>query len=564
MMRFRNITLGGEFAISYRIGLIAIPLLIITVPLTDVAEKSSGSFFHWTLAAIVGTLVAVIGLITVDKTIWANRRIRPVSNYQLFLIGGILGAIKGAITEVAAAFLGVEGITLTTILERTISSASIGSLAIPLIALMEFSLNANKRLKIALDNEIPGINDLLDNLDNSRIEDQFLTKVRTRIENIRVDLVENFLNKDKLNNEEVSLHLSKIANELIRPLSHDATNVHKKLSLGRYGWREVNYRLPNAIAVGLPWIIAVYIATSARVQLQLRGLNGGAFMLVLDVATLYLSIYIFIRINAKGRFTLLKINTSLILAIFFHTAASYFIALFIFGNYKLNFALNVFWTAFTIAEVSIASLYLTHELNELDKLEQEYSSKFQTLLRFTQGQSKLIPTLARYLHGTMQNRIITSANRIKKIEDDSEIRKELAIVLDNLQLPDKFEDKFANKSAEEMFTEIVSLWVGLITIEAKDFNFSKIDSQKFSDICEILNEGISNAFRHGGATEITLRLKQSGNSDLLEIIDNGFGFGEVVPGLGSLIYSRSSESWNLARVEEQTILSAVLRDQPAR
>ena len=436
MMRFRNITLGGEFAISYRIGLIAIPLLIITVPLTDVAEKTSSSFSHWTMAATVGTLVAVIGLIVVDKTIWANRRIRPVSNYQLFLIGGILGAIKGAITEVAAAFLGVEGITLTTILERTISSASIGSLAIPLIALMEFSLNAHKRLRIAQVNEIPGIDDLLNNIDNSRIEDQFLTKVRTRIENIRVDLVNNFLNKDKLNSDEVSLHLIKIANELIRPLSHDATKVHKKISIGRFGWREVNYRLPNAIAVGLPWVVAVYIATSARVQLQLRGLNGGALMLVLDVATLYLSIYMFIRINAKGRFTLLKINTSLILAIFFHTAASYFIALFIFGNYKLNFALNVFWTAFTIAEVSIASLYLTHELNELDKLEQEYSSKFQTLLRFTQGQSKLIPTLARYLHGTMQNRIITSANRIKRIEDESEIRKELVIVLENLHLPE--------------------------------------------------------------------------------------------------------------------------------
>ena len=564
MMRFRNITLGGDFAISYRIGLIAIPLLIITVPLTDVAEKTSGSFSHWTMAATVGTLVAVIGLITVDKTIWANRRIRPVSNYQLFLIGGILGAIKGAITEVAAAFLGVEGITLTTILERTISSASIGSLAIPLIALMEFSLNAHKRLRIAQVNEIPGIDDLLNNIDNSRIEDQFLTKVRTRIENIRVDLVNNFLNKDKLNSDEVSLHLIKIANELIRPLSHDATKVHKKISIGRFGWREVNYRLPNAIAVGLPWVVAVYIATSARVQLQLRGLNGGALMLVLDVATLYLSIYMFIRINAKGRFTLLKINTSLILAIFFHTAASYFIALFIFGNYKLNFALNVFWTAFTIAEVSIASLYLTLELNELDKLEQEYSSKFQTLLRFTQGQSKLIPTLARYLHGTMQNRIITSANRIKRIEDESEIRKELVIVLENLHLPEKFEDKFANKSAEEMFAEIVSLWAGLVTIEAQNFDFSKVDSQKFSDICEILNEGISNAFRHGGATEIKLLLDQSEGSNILKIIDNGSGFSEMVPGLGSLIYSKGTESWNLERIENQTVLRAVLSNTAAR
>ena len=564
MMRFRNITLGGDFAISYRIGLIAIPLLIIMVPLTDVAEKSSGSFSHWTMAATVGTLVAVIGLIVVDKTIWANRRIRPVSNYQLFLTGGILGAIKGAITEVVAGFLGVEGITLTTILERTISSASIGSLAIPLIALMKFSLNAHKRLKIAQVNEIPGIDDLLDNIDNSRVEDQFLTKVRVRIENIRVDLTENFLNKNKLNNEELSLHLIKIANELIRPLSHDATEVHKKISIDRYGWKEVNYRLPNAIAVGLPWIVAVYIATSARVQLQLRGLNGGALMLVLDVSTLYLGIYIFIRINAKGRFTLLKINTSLILAIFFHTAASYFIALFIFGNYKLNFALNVFWTSFTIAEVSIASLYLTHELNQLDKLEQEYSSKFQTLLRFTQGQSKLIPTLARYLHGTMQNRLITSANRIKRIEDESEIRKELVIVLENLQLPEKFEDKFANKSGEEMFAEIVSLWAGLVSIEAKDFDFTKVDSQKFSDICEILNEGISNAFRHGGATEIKLFLDQSEGSNILKIIDNGSGFAEIVPGLGSLIYSKGTEAWSLERRENQTVLRAVLSNGAAR
>ena len=52
MMRFRDITLGGEFAISYRIGLFAIPILIITVPLTSVAENTSGTFLTWTIAAM--------------------------------------------------------------------------------------------------------------------------------------------------------------------------------------------------------------------------------------------------------------------------------------------------------------------------------------------------------------------------------------------------------------------------------------------------------------------------------------------------------------------------------
>ena len=292
MMRFRDITLGGEFAISYRIGFFAIPILIITVPLTSVAENASGSFLTWTLAATIGTSVAVFALLLIDRTLWANRRIKPIPNNYLFIAGAALGALKGSITEITAHYLGVTGISAASIIERTLSSASIGTLTIPLVALMEFSLHAHKRLKIAKFNELAGISDLLDNLDNKDLEEKFLSQVVSRLNQTKFEFMQKYVSNPNATPEDIATYLNKISSELIRPLSHEAQKIDSHLKLVRIGVKEMIYRLPSAISIGLPWIMAVYAASSARVQLQLRGLSGGLFILALDLISLYVSVFV--------------------------------------------------------------------------------------------------------------------------------------------------------------------------------------------------------------------------------------------------------------------------------
>ena len=558
MMRFRDITLGGEFAISYRIGLFAIPILIITVPLTSVAENTSGTFLTWTIAATIGTAVAVLALLVIDKTLWANRRIKPIPNNYLFIAGAALGALKGLITEITAHYLGVTGISAASIIERTVSSASIGTLAIPLIALMEFSLHAHKRLKIAKFNELAGINDLLDNLDNKDLEEKFLSQVVSRVNQTKLEFIQQYVSNPDATPEDIATYLNKVASELIRPLSHEAQKIDSHLKLARIGIKEMIYRLPSAINIGLPWIMAVYAASSARVQLQLRGLNSGLLILLLDLLSLYISVLVFLNIIKYGKYSITRIITLFFGALLTHSLISLILAETIFGNYKLNFALNIFWTALTIAEVSIASLFLTHELDELDRLEREYSTKFQTLLRFTQGQPRLAPTLARYLHGNMQSRLIASAFRIRVANSKEEIAEELLLVLDNLELPTHIADKVKLKTSLEIVSDLKELWEPFIELNLSEIEIRQLPIRTASEICELLNEAISNAFRHGLASKVEVSITVSGNTCELKVRDNGEGLSTSSPGMGSEIFNKLTKSWNLERTGNHTEFRAIL------
>ena len=63
---------------------------------------------------------------------------------------------------------------------------------------------------------------------------------------------------------------------------------------------------------------------------------------------------------------------------------------------------------------------------------------------------------------------------------------------------------------------------------------SKIDSHILDNALLIVRESVSNALRHGGATEITVRLRQTPDGAYLAVVDNGRGFdpGSVPRGMG--------------------------------
>lgn len=211
-----------------------------------------------------------------------------------------------------------------------------------------------------------------------------------------------------------------------------------------------------------------------------------------------------------------------------------------------------FLVAFTVAEVCVATIYLTTELRELDRLEKEYSSKYQTLLKFSQGQPKLAPTLARYLHGTIQSRLVASAQRIRNAKTEDEIRAELNTVIDNLKLPKDIIDQFEIKSASAMLTEILDLWSPFLTLNIDSIPIEKIASSEVNKICDLINEALSNAFRHGNATHAIVKIWLESGNLCLSVSDDGKGIKSDDRGLGSTIYDRSSKSWSLARKGAQT------------
>lgn len=560
MTRFKNIVLGGEFAISYKIGALALPIIIGTVPLTSMAEDSSGTFLDWTLAAVCGTFFAIVCLLIVDKTFWANRNVKPVKNGNLFLLGALIGAIKGITTEITAQrIFHVTGINLFTILERSLSSASIGAISIPLIALLGFSLDAHKKIREKRLNELAGIEDLLEGLGKAEIEEGFLRDTKVRIAEARQQFIANFIEVRTHTTEEISAELSAIANQLVRPLSHRAEQLNKKSILERHTWQESVMRFPSAVKLGIPWLIGLFISSSARVQLQIRGLHGGLAMLSLSCLIFWFCLHLFAWVNRNERNSNKRLFFSFALTMILNSTLSWIGSELLFGNYKVNFTLNVFWCAIIVIVVGISTLYLTYELEELEELEAEYSKKYQELLKLEQGRPRISASLARYLHGTMQTRLIASAYRINNLGNDaseSDLTVELNMVLEHLKLPIDLAVLEEKKPPQEMFKEIVDLWSPFMEISFKFPHSELLGSKVTSSICEVVNEALSNAFRHGKATNVCIETEVFTKKCKIVISDNGLNYHESAPGLGMTIFDQVSTSWKLERHGNSTILEA--------
>lgn len=560
MTRFNNINLGGEFAISYKIGALALPMLILTVPLTSMVKASNGTFLQWTIAAAIGTIIAILALLIVDKTIWANRILKPVRNPDLFIVGGSIGALKGTVTEISALiFFDMKGISASTIIERTISSASIGAISIPLIALLGFSLNARRQIHEKKLNELAGIDNLLEGLDNKLIEDKFLEDTSYRINLARQKFEKEFILNKNYNGTEVANRLIQISSELVRPLSHRAEEINKRSILKEHSWQETVTRFPSAVKLGVGWLMALYVASSARLQLQIRGIIGGLTILALATFFYWISLKIFIFLNRGIKINPFQVLGSLFVAMFLNSTLAFLASEMIFGNYKVNFVLNVFWCAGITVVVGFSTLYLTYELEELEQLNSEYSNKYQKMLKMEQGRPRISASLARYLHGTMQTRLIASAYRFKNLpveNDFATFEAELDLVLSHLTLPESYEKIQKYSNPIEMFDEIVELWSAFLEISIKYPKVNNLEVKVISSICELVNEALSNAFRHGQATKVSIEIESKNNCCLVTILDNGTIFEEPKPGLGMSVYDRVASKWNLYRDGEQTSLEA--------
>jgi two-component sensor histidine kinase len=93
-------------------------------------------------------------------------------------------------------------------------------------------------------------------------------------------------------------------------------------------------------------------------------------------------------------------------------------------------------------------------------------------------------------------------------------------------------------------------WAALIVIEAEvdEAIFTNLQKPQALELGQVIEEMVSNAFRHGNATHINISISVKDEIQLqITARDNGLGIvGEPTPGLGSQIFEMSSDgNWTL-------------------
>jgi signal transduction histidine kinase len=178
----------------------------------------------------------------------------------------------------------------------------------------------------------------------------------------------------------------------------------------------------------------------------------------------------------------------------------------------------------------------------IDATETEAHARNRELVRASR-------TLARYVHGTLQSRLLASALAIEQAEragDPAGFDRALEQARAALLMPEVLPSPATELAAA--IDQVTKLWQGIAKITvAITQPISLLPSSRITDICLLVEEGVANAMRHGSANtvEITLAPRADGNIELT-IVDDGVGPTGGSPGLGSTIFNQASTMpWTL-------------------
>jgi signal transduction histidine kinase len=167
--------------------------------------------------------------------------------------------------------------------------------------------------------------------------------------------------------------------------------------------------------------------------------------------------------------------------------------------------------------------------------------------------------VARELHGSVQTRLVACAMAMDKASSEGDriaLAAALAEAQEVLAMPLSVPAR-ATSVADEVRRKI-ALWGDLC-----DFSVEVdpgVEGAAQADVIgRIVEEGLTNAVRHGSATAVEVRIEVAGDDVFVQISDNGSGPRGGAAGLGSAMLDQATgKRWDLVRSGDWTHLRAWL------
>lgn len=555
------LVLGGRHAISYRISALFLPFLIFGIPLTE-NHPTKTEFIQWTIASSLSLIVTASLLFTFDKTLLKNRFNHPITNNQVFAVGVLLGAVRGAGTYLFALYpFHLASNTPSSGLIRVLNSSVLGGVSFVLIALISFSYYEVGRARTESRTLLSGMNQLLNTGKDERSQRDLFQAVSHRLEETRAKILQLAESESSLEKEFFADFLRELATNLIRPLSHQ---IAKSKPTGWQTFKDsasTMLLIPDLIQRQMPWLLFFYALGEVRVDLLNFGIMRGSILFALNIVTLAILMYILAYIfkRSKPRYVSVFIypliigvvNASLNIVnrriIHEHLSAA-------------NYVTTLSWTIFSIYLVSYAGRYVIVTMKSLSETKGKYSMMFQRVTSQVNSSRNLSEQLARFLHGSLQTKLNTSAFRVNQANSHEEIRKELQLVADYMSMPQEIDDIEISGDVIAKLAEIKETWSPLIQVTFDCSGPSSLpDLAAAAHLYDLINEVVSNAHRHGEANSITVRVDIHPHEIFVEATNDGSLLSSVKSGLGTKIFDAiTNNCWSLRNHDGKVSFTATI------
>jgi light-regulated signal transduction histidine kinase (bacteriophytochrome) len=173
--------------------------------------------------------------------------------------------------------------------------------------------------------------------------------------------------------------------------------------------------------------------------------------------------------------------------------------------------------------------------------------------------------LARYLHGELQAGLIATSLLLQRASNtgDTDLARHALRSAANILRQDHARVSQSRITSPQARLEKISAgWRGIADVKIVIAWIDALETSVLNDVIALIDEGVSNAIRHAKASTITVSGSRVGADVHLEILSNGSGMTEQVPGLGTKLFNELTSSFEYSRQGELNLLKFTVRSAP--
>ena len=527
----------------------------------DLGAQTFREYSLWLIAKGLG-ITCVYLFWRLIKGLLEARGINAIALWAILLIGAAGGLFQ---TFCLKFFIDLFYLNDNASLEiRLISSAIFAAIWLPVQSITVLNFNKFRKLRLSLQEQLLE----MEVIDLARKRLQVLNEeiISTQIGEL-ITRSSNTVNRQwedavsSKSKEKLPEITRALATDHLRVLAHEITDLKTHPSVGKHWWsvdERLRLSLFDAIIRSVrtrplnpEWFVLVLVGTIELPLLRRQDLPIGLYVLIIFAITTYLIQLLGLLLFKLSPKEAVFIN----LVVFIANAIIPFQIIRLLPQYDSN---PRYPLAFAIALLIVT---LSGHLAQAGLIRQEdlIGIEKETLEKIRLENAQVNLELARttrkwaqHIHGNVQSRLHAYALVLEQAqlkEDADGVERAIEEIRRTLLDLNAEQTQLHLESLEQEVSAICELWDGIINFSLKiDHDVKNLIDPKVAEVSKSVSEAITNSVRHGSAENIEIDIYLRENVLILKVQDDGMGFAEVKPGLGSNVFETATDgNWNLVR-----------------
>lgn len=536
--------IGGRWAISIVSVLAATPMGIAASGANVASVQGRQSIEQWLTLGIVGSLVIIAVLAIANVTAFRNRRIKPVPIWWVAALGVAAGAARSAVVVPLSSELGAITFTWNELVIRILSGAAIGSLLLPIGAL----------LSSVIASYIGQRRELLEELSALEVQRMRLSGESEALRDAVLDELRSEMGEVVESGDP----------EAARSVSHRIWEQSEDVQLPRVSWRDVLW----ATVAHNPYPtfgVAGFWAVSAFGSLVIAaGITAALGQIAFSVLCIAICFWFGRRMSARFPSASIAILVAVVLLIELTVT---FLAPLLFQDDPLRDNLaamlaNAIWIPFLIFMVGAVVSAIQSGDDVVARLRERVAADQARAAAEEVETARIRKEVAAALHGTVQSQLLAAAaglnqpriSQLMRTSPQEGLEAALASVDSALA---------TDADVTEHMIRIRRSWGSLMQLSMVGLETARTRDEVIA-VTRIVEEALANAYRHGSASTVDVSVTRDEVGLRVQVMDDGHGLKEnSEPGLGSAVLeSLAPGAWTLIRSKDQrTILEVALGDR---